>query len=83
MRPTPLLVPTLLASLLAVAPLGAQSLDDGSFARWRDFVLPDEGELAWLEIPWRDSFWEAVREAREAERPVLLWAMNGHPLGCT
>jgi hypothetical protein len=24
-----------------------------------------------------------VKEAQEKDRPILLWAMNGHPLGCT
>ena len=26
---------------------------------------------------------EAWLEAQKKERPILLWAMNGHPLGCT
>ena len=25
----------------------------------------------------------AINEARETDRPILLWAMNGHPLACT
>jgi hypothetical protein len=58
-------------------------LDDSSFARWRDAIRPAKEELRWQEVPWRASFWEGVLEAQKKERPVLVWAMNGHPLACT
>jgi hypothetical protein len=58
-------------------------LDDQSFERWRDYVRPQSKEERYLEIPWRESFYIAINEARETDRPILLWAMNGHPLGCT
>ncbi|MHC5063880.1 MAG: hypothetical protein ACYTG5_07885 [Planctomycetota bacterium] len=48
-----------------------------------EFVLPGEDELGWRAIPWRDSFSEGVMLADQVDKPVLLWAMNGHPLGCT
>ncbi|MCA8972528.1 MAG: hypothetical protein KDC95_22255 [Planctomycetes bacterium] len=35
------------------------------------------------DIDWRATFGAAVREASQRKKPVLLWAMNGHPLGCT
>ena len=57
--------------------------DAASFERLRDAILPTPAELAWREQPWRASLWEAVVEAQRLERPILLWAMNGHPLGCT
>lgn len=46
-------------------------------------IQPSAEELAWKRIPWRTSFREAVAEAQRAERPVLLWAMDGHPMACT
>jgi hypothetical protein len=58
-------------------------LDDQSFERWRDHVRPQAKEECYLQIPWRESFYIAINEARKADRPILLWAMNGHPLGCT
>jgi len=61
----------------------AQELTDATYAKWRDYVLPTEKDLAYKAIPWRASFWEAVVEAQAKDRPILLWAMNGHPLGCT
>ena len=45
--------------------------------------VPRSRRSAYLEIPWRESFYIAINEARETDRPILLWAMNGHPLGCT
>ncbi|MEZ6195342.1 MAG: hypothetical protein R3F20_06415 [Planctomycetota bacterium] len=50
---------------------------------WLDFIRPSEAELAWERIGWRNEFWPAVEEARKLGRPILLWTMNGHPLGCT
>lgn len=38
---------------------------------------------AWLAIPWRPALGPAVLEASKKRKPILLWAMNGHPLGCT
>lgn len=50
---------------------------------WADHIIAPETELAWEQIPWRPSFLTGLREAAAAEKPVLLWVMNGHPLGCT
>ncbi len=63
--------------------LAQDALTDETFERWRDYVLPAPDELLWLEIPWRPTFWRGVRAAHEQRKPILLWAMNGHPLGCT
>ena len=74
-----------MASVLALAVLAlapAQELRGHSLEEWRALIEPAPEELAWADIPWRASFWSAVVEARASERPVLLWAMNGHPLGC-
>jgi hypothetical protein len=46
-------------------------------------VLPTPGESAWLEIPWETDLWEARRRAAAEGKPVFLWEMDGHPLGCT
>ena len=46
-------------------------------------VLPGKSEMVWQQLDWRPTLWDAVVEAHEKKRPVLLWAMNGHPLGHT
>jgi hypothetical protein len=58
-------------------------LDAATYAEWRDYVLPKPDELAWTAIPWRSTLWTGVGDAHEARRPIVLWAMNGHPQGCT
>ncbi len=37
----------------------------------------------WLKIPWRYDLLSARREAAEQGKPILMWIMNGSPLGCT
>lgn len=46
-------------------------------------IQPSAEENSWKRIGWRNAFWPAVQEARRLGRPILLWTMNGHPLGCT
>ncbi len=72
------------ALLAVVGILGAPpELNDQTIEHWRDYIRPSAQELSFLEIPWRDSFNAAVKEAMKTDQPILLWAMNGHPLGCT
>ena len=72
----------LAVALVAVAAAG-QELSDAQAQRFLRHVVPQESELRWRSIPWRASLWEGVVEAHGAKKPVLLWAMNGHPLACT
>ncbi len=51
--------------------------------RWREHVRPSADELRYAQIDWAPSFVEGVRRAAADGRPLLLWLMNGHPLGCT
>lgn len=73
-----LLCAPLLAQAPAVLTPSQQNFDD-----WLTFIRPSDAERAYLQIAWRNRFWPAVAEARELGRPILLWTMNGHPLGCT
>ncbi len=76
--------PVLSAIALCLAGVArAADLADETYAALRAEVLPKPDESKWLEIPWRPTFWEAVVEAQAQDKPVLLWAMNGHPLACT
>lgn len=55
----------------------------GAAERWRDHILPTEAETAWERIPWIPSFAGGILASDERSQPLLLWVMNGHPLGCT
>ena len=55
-------------------------LNEETYRVWREHVLPRSWELNYQKIGWRTSFWEAIVEANEKDKPILMWAMNGHPL---
>lgn len=64
-------------------PIQAPAPTAENHARWLEFIEPDATEIAYRAIAWRSQFWPAVQEAKALGRPILFWAMNGHPLGCT
>lgn len=51
--------------------------------QWRAIVMPTDDELAFMRIPWLPSLHQGVERAIDERKPLLLWMMNGHPLGCT
>jgi len=59
------------------------TLDNNSYMIWKDFIKPTKEELAWAQIPWRSTFYDGLIESDREQKPLLLWVMNGHPLGCT
>jgi hypothetical protein len=71
------------ALLVAAAAPPTERLNERTYATWRDHIRPRPAELRWQEVPWRATLWDAVVEAQRQEKPILLWAMNGHPLACT
>lgn len=46
-------------------------------------ILPKPEEQIWLQIPWRMDLATARRDAHREGKPIFLWVMNGHPMGCT
>jgi hypothetical protein len=67
-----------------IPPIAADiDLNDGNYLIWRDHILPDPKEMAWEKIPWLTTFKDGILAADTADKPLLLWTMNGHPLGCT
>ena len=76
------------AMILAVSVrAGAQDeppvLDDKNLKQWMEFVLPSAEDAAWERLGWRVELASAAAEAKALQRPILLWAMNGHPCGLT
>ena len=58
-------------------------LNDGTYNMWKEFIKPTKEELAWAQIPWRSTFYDGLIDSDRQQKPLLLWVMNGHPLGCT
>jgi len=46
-------------------------------------IKPKPEESKWLSIPWETSLWTARQKATAEGKPILLWEMDGNPLGCT
>jgi hypothetical protein len=78
---------TFLLAVVAAAAGGAPSaaappLAPADAAKVRALVRPTEGEDPFEAIPWETSLWDARKKAAAAGKPILLWEMDGHPLGC-
>jgi hypothetical protein len=37
----------------------------------------------WRTIPWKIALLDAQKTAAKSRKPIFIWAMDGHPLGCT
>ncbi len=64
------------------APQFPTSMADHEFEAIRTAVRPAPGEDPIDEIPWQISLWDARVLAAKDGKPILLWEMDGHPLGC-
>jgi hypothetical protein len=69
--------------IVALAGLAAESLTSEQAERLRELIKPSGKEDRWSSIPWRTSLWQARQQAAREGKPLLLWEMDGHPLGCT
>ena len=58
-------------------------IDAAGLDTWSAWLKPHGDEEAWKDVGWRSSMWDAILEARATDRPLLVWSMNGHPLGFT
>ena len=77
-------IPFFLVLCGLVAPAAAQpALTADNWRRWHEHVLPRPSELRWESIPWHPTLADGLAQASAEARPLLLWTMNGHPLGCT
>lgn len=75
----------LLLAFLAF-PLSAQKnveSPEETMSRLQRWIEADADELAWQQIPWLEAFGPGIVAAHIEQKPLLLWVMNGHPLGCT
>ncbi|MCP4098529.1 MAG: hypothetical protein GY748_20055 [Planctomycetaceae bacterium] len=61
----------------------SSALSAANFDFWRNYIRTSDNELDWQNLPWKLSFHEGLKEGAKLNKPILLWAMNGHPLGCT
>lgn len=60
-----------------------EPLSPPDFARLHALIKPYPGEEQWTRIPWLTNLWEARKRAAAEDKPILLWEMDGSPLGAT
>ena len=65
-----------------IAP-AAEPIRPEQFGKLQALIKPDAGEDQWAKIPWVTDLWQARQIAARQGKPILLWEMDGHPLGCT
>ncbi len=58
-------------------------LNDDNFADYKAKIGPQDFDHAWQQIDWLTSYRTGLEVASRQKKPILLWVMNGHPLGCT
>ena len=61
----------------------ADPISPGEFDRLLALIKPAAREDQWNQVRWRANLWQARKEAAARGKPILLWEMDGHPLGCT
>ncbi len=75
-------LPALLAAVATAAAADRPALTDAEYANALEAIRPTSGEDLYDRIPWQTSLWEARQKAAKEGKPILLWEMDGHPLGC-
>ena len=53
-----------------------------TFAQLFERCRPKSAGERWTQIPWIGELWNGRKRAAEDSKPLFIWAMNGHPLGC-
>ncbi len=59
-----------------------EELSEAEFSRLHA-KLQASSEAPWRTIPWKISLLDAQRASASQKKPIFIWAMDGHPLGCT
>lgn len=60
----------------------ADPIPADKFEKVHALIRPQADEDQWGKIPWLTDLWEAREKAAKEGKPILLWEMDGHPLGC-
>jgi len=68
--------------ITALAAHAEPKLTEVEYSSTLKAVRPAPGEDKFDQVPWLTSLWEARKQAAKEGKPILLWEMDGHPLGC-
>jgi len=77
----------LLSALVILLALGAvansQELTEKNYEDIKKEIMPSAAEEEWRKIEWHPTLWDGVIKAQKDDKPIMFFAMNGHPFGCT
>ena len=71
-----------LSPILLPASARAEELTEAKFKQLHAELQPAADE-PWRTIPWKIALLDAQQTAARENKPIFIWAMDGHPLGCT
>lgn len=72
----------MIAHITALLLAAASGMTTAEFETLHQQLQPSGAEV-WRTIPWKTSMLSAQAEAAKDGKPIFIWAMDGHPLGCT
>ncbi len=72
---------TLVVSSLSIATANGQGyLAEARFLELMASIVPAESSKL---VDWHPDLLVAQKIALERKKPIFIWSMDGHPLGCT
>lgn len=60
-----------------------ETLSLETLAAWQSLIEPSDQDLAYLDVGWETTIGNGVQRAVREHKPLMIYVMNGHPLGCT
>ena len=76
---------TVIAFILALwagqLAIGQETITQQEFETLHAQIAPQDE--VWKTIPWETGLLDAQKKAAKEGKPIFIWAMDGHPLGCT
>jgi hypothetical protein len=74
---------TMITSLFAALALSAaDDVTVGRIAELQALIKPRPEETRWEQIPWQVDLWDARKRSAREGKPIMLWEMDGNPMGC-
>jgi NO-binding membrane sensor protein with MHYT domain len=68
---------------IPVPTFATSTLTPDHFRTLHAAVAPKAKTERWTEVPWQTDLLTARAKAAREGKPLLMWIMDGHPLGCT
>jgi hypothetical protein len=70
------------AAIFILGSAPQQALRPADIDALKTLIKPRAEETRWEEIPWMVDLWDARKKAAQEGKPIMLWEMDGNPMGC-